>query len=168
MILKEYWPLFLQEIIDFQHLATAEQPEIDALHFQVIHAGDDFFITTLSLEGVLRWEKILGITPDPAADLVMRRQEILMAYIDKLPFTFRYLKNWLRSIDPGISASIIFYEYVLKVVVPQGYTMITSLANLLQKMIPANIVLQIGYSTPMETHAGAAIGCQFSYLRIGG
>ena len=29
MVLKEYWPRYLQELIEFQQIANAEQPEFE-------------------------------------------------------------------------------------------------------------------------------------------
>ena len=60
MVLKEYWPRYLQELIEFQQIAGAEQPEFEKAVSDVKSAADDFFLVSLSEYGCGRWEKILG------------------------------------------------------------------------------------------------------------
>lgn len=43
MVLKEYWPRCLQELIEFQQIANAEQPEFEKAVSDVKSAADDFF-----------------------------------------------------------------------------------------------------------------------------
>ena len=48
MVLKEYWPRYLQELIEFQQIANAEQPEFENAVSDVKSAADDFFLVSLS------------------------------------------------------------------------------------------------------------------------
>lgn len=48
MVLKEYWPRYLQELIEFQQIANAEQPEFEKAVSDVKSAADDFFLVSLS------------------------------------------------------------------------------------------------------------------------
>ena len=41
MVLKEYWPRCLQELIEFQQIAGAEQPEFEKVVSDVKSAADD-------------------------------------------------------------------------------------------------------------------------------
>ena len=58
MVLKEYWPRYLQELI--QQIANAEQPEFEKAVSDVKSAADDFFLVSLSEYGCGRWERFWG------------------------------------------------------------------------------------------------------------
>ena len=46
MELKEYWPRYLQDLIEFDQIAGAEQPEFTQAVQDVQGAPDDFFLST--------------------------------------------------------------------------------------------------------------------------
>ena len=48
MELKEYWPRYLQDLIEFDQIAGAEQPEFTKAVQDVQGAPDDFFLVSLS------------------------------------------------------------------------------------------------------------------------
>lgn len=79
MVLKEYWPRCLQELIEFQQIANAEQPEFEKVVSDVKSAADDFFLVSLSEYGCERWEKILGLSVEPGDTLQDRRDRILIS-----------------------------------------------------------------------------------------
>ena len=62
MELREYWPRYLQGLLEFGQIADAEQPEVDRALQAVRAAPDDFFLESLSEYGCCRWEAILGIS----------------------------------------------------------------------------------------------------------
>lgn len=47
MKLKDYWPRCLQDLVEFQQIANAEQPEFETALDDVRTAADDFFLATL-------------------------------------------------------------------------------------------------------------------------
>lgn len=59
MKLKDYWPRCLQDMVEFQQIANAEQPEFETALDDVRTAADDFFLATLSEYGCQRWEAIM-------------------------------------------------------------------------------------------------------------
>ena len=61
MKLKDYWPRCLQDLVEFQQIANAEQPEFETALDDVRTAADDFFLATLSEYGCQRWEAIMGL-----------------------------------------------------------------------------------------------------------
>lgn len=48
MLLKEYWPRCLQELVEFDQIANAEQPEFERAVSDVKSAPDDFFLVSLT------------------------------------------------------------------------------------------------------------------------
>jgi hypothetical protein len=97
--LLNYWPRFLQEVLEFNAIAEAEQPEFESAGLAVANAANEFFLETMSLSGVERWEKIMQITPNPVLEnLEFRRKRIYNLYTAQYPFTRRWLEQKLNTI----------------------------------------------------------------------
>lgn len=62
MKLKDYWPRCLQDLVEFQQIANAEQPEFEKALGDVRTAADDFFLSTLS--GI--WLSAMGSDHGPS------------------------------------------------------------------------------------------------------
>ena len=106
MVLKEYWPRYLQELIEFQQIANAEQPEFEKAVSDVKSAADDFFLVSLSEYGCGRWEKILGLSVEPGDTLQDRRDRILIKYLDQLPYTYRTLLKYLATVSEDFTVTL--------------------------------------------------------------
>lgn len=61
MKLKDYWPRCLQDLVEFQQIANAEQPEFETALDDVRTAADDFFLATLYEEGLTMGMKLDGL-----------------------------------------------------------------------------------------------------------
>ena len=98
MNLIDYWPRFMQKLREFVDLAKAEQPEIDRLKKRLEQIPDEFFLDTMTIYGVKRWEKILDIKPTPNDTLEDRRFTIKIRLFSRLPYTFRRMIQQLESL----------------------------------------------------------------------
>lgn len=141
-LLIDYWPRYLQELLEFNLIAQAEQPEFDVAAEKAIRAADELFLETLSLEGVKRWEKIIGIVPKPDETLSFRRKRILNIYSAQLPFTKRWLATKLDTIiGPGLWDLIIdeqeFKFYVQSAESNQNFA--NELLETIETVKPANM-----------------------------
>ena len=168
MVLKEYWPRYLQELIEFQQIAGAEQPEFEKAVSDVKSAADDFFLVSLSEYGCERWEKILGLSAAPGDTLQDRRDRILIKYLDQLPYTYRTLLKYLATVSEDFTVTLNENAYDLYIRIRlEGYAQRDALAATLGQMIPANLVLRLrtdipqddhlfryGYNEPAQIHAG--------------
>lgn len=140
--LIDYWPRYLQELLEFNLIAQAEQPEFDVAAEKAIRAADELFLETLSLDGVKRWEKIIGIVPKPDETLAFRRKRILNIYGAQLPFTKRWLATKLDTIiGPGLWELIIddqtFKFYVQSAELNQNFA--NELQETIEMVKPANM-----------------------------
>ena len=61
MELKEYWPRYLQDLIEFDQIAGAEQPEFTKAVQDVQGAPDDFFLVSLSEMAVDAGKRFWGL-----------------------------------------------------------------------------------------------------------
>lgn len=96
MKLREYWPEFIKDILEFDQIAEAEQPEFDKAHKDVKEITDNFFLLTLNEYGCKRWEKILNI-PAKSKELKERREEIILKYLDQIPYTYKSFIKYLEA-----------------------------------------------------------------------
>lgn len=144
MQIKEYWPRFLQDLIEFDQIAGAEQPEFTKAVQDVQSAPDDFFLSTLTEYGCQRWEAILGLLTAPGDTVEARRERILIAYLDQLPYTYRALLKYLATVAVDSDFCVIVnsnnYELFVRARL-SGYTQRDTLIAVLKQMIPANLVL---------------------------
>ena len=163
MELKAYWPRYLQDLIEFDQIAGAEQPEFSQAVQDVQGAPDDFFLVSLSEYGCQRWEAILGLVASPDDTLEARRERIPIAYLDQLPYTYRALLKYLATVSDDFHVVLDndAYELFIRIRL-SGYTQRDALAATLGQMIPANLVLLLQTAIPQvvqspPTVVGAAM-----------
>lgn len=160
MVLKEYWPRYLQELVEFQQIANAEQPEFEKAVSDVKSAADDFFLVSLSEYGCERWEKILGLSVEPGDTLQDRRDRILIKYLDQLPYTFRTLLKYLSTVSEEFAVTLDENSYDLFVRIRlEGYSQRDALVATLGQMIPANLVLRMKTEIPQKIEPAQTAAC---------
>ena len=160
MVLKEYWPRCLQELIEFQQIANAEQPEFEKVVSDVKSAADDFFLVSLSEYGCERWEKILGLSVEPGDTLQDRRDRILIKYLDQLPYTYRTLLKYLATVSEDFTVTLNENAYDLYIRIRlEGYAQRDALAATLGQMIPANLVLRLRTDIPQDDQPTKTAAC---------
>lgn len=158
MELKEYWPRYLQDLIEFDQIAGAEQPEFTKAVQDVQGAPNDFFLVSLSEYGCGRWEAILGLVAAPGDTLEARRERILIAYLDQLPYTYRALLKYLSTVSDDFQVVLNNDAYELFVrITLSGYTQRDALIAVLKQMIPANLVLLTQTAIPQDVARPACV-----------
>lgn len=160
MLLKEYWPRCLQELIEFDQIANAEQPEFEMAVSDVRNAADDFFLVSLTEYGCQRWEAILGLSVAPGDTLQERRERILIRYLDQLPYTYRTLLKYLSTVSEDFSVTLDENAYDLLVRIRlEGYSQRDALVATLGQMIPANLVLRMKTEIPQKIEPAQTAAC---------
>lgn len=160
MKLKEYWPRCLQELIEFQQIANAEQPEFENALDDVRTAADDFFLSTLSEYGCQRWEAIMGLSAAAGDTLEARRERILIKYLDQLPYTYRSLLKYLKTVSDDFTVTLNNQAYDLFIRIRlEGYSQRDALVATLGQMIPANLVLRMKTDIPQTDVPAKTAAC---------
>lgn len=160
MVLKEYWPRFLQELVEFQQIANAEQPEFNKAVPDVKGAADDFFLVSLSAYGCARWERIMGLTVSPNDTLQERRDRILIKYLDQIPYTYRTLLRYLATISEDFTVTLNENAYLLYIRIRlEGYAQRDALTAVLGQMLPANLVLRMRTDIPQDDGPAKTVAC---------
>ncbi|MEJ4051317.1 putative phage tail protein, partial [Clostridioides difficile] len=96
--LINYLPQILQDKEEYIKVFNVGNKEIKILHDKLKDLSNDQFLEDLTISGIKRWEKIMSITPKSNESLEDRRFRIFSKYISKLPYSERFLRNWLDSI----------------------------------------------------------------------
>lgn len=73
----EYYPMVIQNILEFRAIIDGESPEIEMAKAGVDRVISDSYLTTMSEERVAQWEKLLGIQPRVDATVDNRRDTII-------------------------------------------------------------------------------------------
>ena len=143
--LKDYWPLVVKRILEFEKIADAENPEINNLWAAHKDVLDNQFIRTLTEEGCKRWEDILNIVPMGTDTLEDRRFRILARINADLPFTFRQLENMLYALcGDDYTCELVNNDYKLVVRLALGVRrQYDEVSSLLKKVVPANLLIDL-------------------------
>lgn len=145
MRIIDYWPTILQDLLEFQRIAEAQQPEFDEANNVVNDLHNDFSLFTLSERGATRWEEILELQVRPGDDIETRRSRILTKFLSQLPYTYRALLRYLEQVSGGdytVNMDVANYELFVSARL-SGYDMRTALMAALASMIPANMTLKM-------------------------
>ena len=150
-MLLDRLPSFLQEIIDFEKLTDAEQPEFDAVAEAVRSLPDQLFVYNMGDIGVKRWEKILHIPSKATETLEERRNRIAMKLMAQLPYTYRRLIEMLTQLcGPDgfvVELDAANYSLTVKIAVERASNY-PDAVKMLEGVAPANMyvtVLQLYY-----------------------
>ena len=151
--LIDYLPPVIKDVREYQAIMNSgEQAELSALWDAVDAAFNDQFVNSATLNGVQRWESILGIKPKGTDSLDARKFRILSRLNEQLPYTLPVLKNMLQTLcgEDGYSVEVQNESYTLIVKIALvAKTNFDDVKVLLNKVVPANmvIVLSLKYNT---------------------
>ena len=140
--LIQYLPEFLQEITEYQQLFRAENPEFALLYEMADALLNNGFIKTADLQGLKRWEKLLG-TSTAGQDMEERRAAVLGKWNRSLPYTITRLYEYLDILAERTAYHIGLFpsEYRLELItedLPAGT--LRAMRDLVQVMLPANLL----------------------------
>ena len=139
-----FHPEFVQEYREIKHIMNSEQPEIQKLEDETEIIKNNQFILSCDIDGIARFENLLGITPKPDDTLDARKSRVITRWNDSIPYTYKGLKEKLNVMCGEGNYLLIpsFNEYGLEIVVSLPLSgQADELDYMLSYMIPANIVV---------------------------
>lgn len=116
--LSSFVPSVYKDIIEMNDIINSEENVMSIAREEMTTAFANTFVLTANESGVIMFESMLGIIPNPQTeDLEFRRQRIINRLSMSPPFTFRFLKQKLDEIIGvgGWKAYIDFENYTLYV-----------------------------------------------------
>ena len=144
--LIDYLPLFIQRYAEIGTIMDAEQVNVEKAWEDSENVMNDQFVTTATGNGIKRWEAILEITPKATYTLDERKFNIIARLNEQLPYTVASLKSALTSLcgEGGFLLKLEPDKYNLMVKLSlSNANNIEAVHNLLDKMVPANIVKDV-------------------------
>lgn len=144
----DYLPYVLREVVEYRELMEAEQPELAALWAAQDAVLADQYVVTATAYGIGRWEAMLGIYPKDTDGLEMRRARILSLLQLKLPYTKRWLANWLNDLCGAGNYDLAITAYTIVIdlgydQIPEAEKLAEDIYTMLAAVRPANMVLEL-------------------------
>jgi len=144
--LIEYLPGVLREIKEFKALSAAENTEVIGLWEELENVLDDQFVNESTLNGVKRWERILGIKALDTDTLSDRKFRILTRLNEQLPYTYTNLEAQLNLLCGRDEYKLILDSSAYALTVKVALTVkkkYAEVSNLLDRVVPCNIVITL-------------------------
>ena len=166
--LKSYLPPHLQEYKEIAAALDAEDPEFTIAWSAADRILRNEFIATADESGIERFEKLLGLLPFEDDNLESRRARVQTNWFSALPYTLKMLIKKLTVLCGGDDFKITkkFNKYTITVATHlRLYSQLLSLREVLNDMIPANMVIESNNSIIVPADGSAKI---YTGLRLTG
>lgn len=153
MKLIEYVPTFLKDVRELNQIFNVEDTEIENIRKKVKEILEEIIVKNAKSYGLDRYEKIYSIT-NKSNSIEARRTNILFRMNFKAPYSYFWLINIFdEAIGKNNYRIILDYEnYTLTIEVLEMYKNIAKeLKEMLQKELPANLVLNVNLFQTEET-----------------
>ena len=170
-----YLPPVLQEILEFQLITKAEQPEVNRLRETLQGVYENQFYDLARQDGIARYEEILNVTPGFGDSLELRRLRVKSKMTMQLPYTMRVLRLKLEQLFGPDQFDLILHNEIYELAI---YSDLTDsgkrklLKQLLKEMVPCNLWIVYGMQAgslviviPAQMEAVAGIQMPFSARR---
>lgn len=158
--LVSYLPPFLAEFKEIAVTLEAENPEFVLVWNAAERVFQNEFIETADEYGISRFEKMMGLLPDDEDSLESRRARVMSKWLGKLPYTLKMLIKNLTVLCGGSDFKITsnFNGYTIKITTHlRFYSQIQELNELLERMVPANMVIESFNSVGLAVNGVAKI-----------
>lgn len=142
--LLDYLPPVLREVLEFQAINEANEPEISLAWDALALVLANQFLDTADSSGVSVWEKELRIFPKDTDTLEVRKARIKAMWNLELPYTVPWLKNWLTSICGPSGHEETISDYTINIqldynVLPNAESLAAEILDMLLVVRPSNM-----------------------------
>lgn len=168
--LTRYLPGFLREVEELNQAARAEEAEVERLYTRMDQMWNAGFIRTADLQGIKRWEALLGIKPYSGDTLEERRSAVLSRWNQQLPYSLARLKERLDAAvgRPNYELDVRYGRYELELIlIDQAYRVMQETRDMTKAMIPANLLLifagKFPVTIPVDIRYGSRLELQSEY-----
>lgn len=136
----DYLPDVLKTYREFKGITDGQQWLFNNLWTETDKAFADQYVETATEHGISNWEAILKITPKGTDTLEARRFRVKTRLNEELPYTYRWLVNWLQSLCGPDNPVPVVDGYTLHVSLPSRVDY-AGILDELRRRIPANLVI---------------------------
>lgn len=144
--LLNYLPPVLRNILEFQAINSANEPEIAIAWDSIALLLANQFLQTADENGVSIWERELDIHPKDTDDLTARKTRIKAMWNLALPYTVQWLKNWLVTVCGSTGHKVTISEYTIDIeldysILPNADILAAEILKMLLAIRPANMAV---------------------------
>ena len=145
--LLEYLPPALRQVLDFQQINAASEPEIRLAWQALSRVLGNQFLAEADAAGLAVWERELGIYPKAGDGLAVRRARIKAAWLRKPPYTLRWLREWLDGVCGAGNYSVGVQDYTINIVLEydrlnEPSVLLRDILELLRPLRPSQMLVQ--------------------------
>lgn len=142
---ENYLPSRLSVINEFHDFCVANDPEFDNAGERLAKGLNNRFPDTADIDGVKRWEGILGITPNASDTLEDRRFRILTYFQKRTPYTWPVLHRMMAFLCGEDNYSLEKEEdFILKASISlNSESKLKSVIRMLEEVVPMHILIDL-------------------------
>lgn len=164
--LLNYLPPVLREVLEFQVINGANEPEISLAWDAITRVLANQFLEDADEDGVAVWEQELRLFPKDTDTLEARKARIKAKWNLELPYTMRWLKKWLSSLCGPDGYAVSLQDYTLDIqldytILPKPDRLAEEILEMLLTILPANIHMMMTafLQSTGAVHLGAHTEC---------
>lgn len=163
-----YLPSFVSDFKEMREIAKTENLEFEKIYGIAEKALNNQFIFSSDEEGILKFERMLGLSFTQDDDLRARQSRVFIKWNDDIPYTLRVLADKLDSLCGRGNFQVDVADYILNLTTSLKLSSeITELEKLLRNLLPANIEYHIknrmNYDSESEVVGAGIISKVISY-----
>ncbi len=147
VVFKDYLPQRLKDYIEIDAINHAVNIEYGRMMEYIKNGVNNKSIAHADLQGVARWEKILGVTSPLHSTLESRRDALKARLMTKPPINIKVLKGIVEAYME-VPVDITVKDFTVKITY-RGETKVSDLRPLFAtayQTIPANLLMDITYA----------------------
>lgn len=156
-----YLPEFYKNIREIDILSDAEAYVLSYIRTEFMQILANQFVLTANMEGLARFELMLGIAPDYTLDIESRRQKVLSKMATSTVFTLQVLKQNLKEMCDNAVYTLKMDDdtFRMDITVRMGRKGMLEVAyDLLYTMLPAHTSFTIKNVLPLEQELSRYVG----------
>ena len=159
--LLDYLPPVLREVLEFQAINEACEPEIKLAWDAMTLLLDNQFLETAKESGVQVWEKELGIYPKDTDTLQARKDRIKAYWNRELPYTLPWLRRWIAGLCGPLGHQETVTDYTIGIqldhtVLPEAARLAREILEMLLAVRPSN--MRVLMDSLLQSTGGVIIG----------
>lgn len=141
--LMEYLPEYLKKYHEIEEIMKTENAELESIKERHAQAIDDRFVISCGIYGILRFEKMLKITPVVGDSLESRKFRVLSKQNVSMPYNYAFIVHQLDMLcgKDNYQADMDFLNQTLTIKIGLvSKNMLDSVKEAIFAVVPCNIL----------------------------
>ena len=159
--LLNYLPEFMQEYREMKCLMLAEDPEVQKLEDETEIIKNNQFILTCNEKGLSKYEKLVGILPDPGSGIEERKKRVIEKWGTAVPYSYARFIQRLDQLcwNEGYVIRPHFGQYEIELLVSLAERgQIRDLEWICETYVPANMDVSLLNKIAVHAEEGLYAG----------